>query len=79
LLAREAHEQRAPFAQQRLGEALVVLARALVAAHAQLVVQLVGVARAAAELCLDLLERLGVEQVAQLLLPEQLAKQVAVE
>ena len=41
--------------------------------------QLVGRAGAAAQLLLDLLERAGVEQVAQLLLAEQLAQQVAVE
>ena len=41
--------------------------------------QLVGVARVAAELRLDLGERVGVDQLAQLLLAEQLAQQVAVE
>ena len=50
-----------------------------VAAQPQLVVQLVRVARSAAQLRLDLLERAGVEQLAQLLLSEQLAQQVAVE
>ena len=79
LFAGDANEQRTPLAQQRLREALVVLALAQVAAQAQLVVQLVGVARGAAQLRLDLLERSGVEQVAQLLLPEQLAQEIAVE
>jgi hypothetical protein len=54
------------------------------AEHPQQVVQLVGVAGAAAldaalELVLDVDERGGVEQVAQLLGAEQLAQQVAVE
>ena len=38
LLAREAHEQRAPLAQQRLREAFVVFAGAQIATQAQLVV-----------------------------------------
>ncbi len=41
--------------------------------------QLVGRARVAAQLALDLVDGVAVEQVAQLLLPEQLAQQVAVE
>ena len=41
--------------------------------------QLVGVARAAAQLLLDLRERVRVDQLAQLLLAEQLAQQIAVE
>ena len=58
---------------------LVVLARAQVAAQAEQVVQLVRFARLAAQLPLDLGERLGIDQFAQLLLAEQLAEQVAVE
>jgi len=42
-------------------------------------VELIRVARVTTQLCLDLLECVGVEQVAQLLLAEQLAQQVAVE
>ena len=41
--------------------------------------ELIGVARVAAQLRLDLVERVGVEQVAQLLLAEQLAQEVTVE
>ena len=79
MLAGEAHEQRAPLAQERLRKPFVVLAFPQVAAQAQPVVQLIGVSRRAAQLRLDLLEGAGVEQVAQLLLAEQLAQQVAVE
>src|SRR5207244_12796479 len=50
-----------------------------VAARARLVWQLVGVARGAAQLRLDVLDRAGVGQVAELFLPEQLAQQVTVE
>ena len=59
--------------------ALVVLVRAQVTAAAEHVVQLVGVARIAGQLPLDLGERVGVDQLAQLFLAEQLAQQVAVE
>ena len=55
-----------------------------IAERAEEVVQVIGRARAAAlaealQLELDLVERAGVEQLAQLLGPEQLAEQVAVE
>ena len=52
---------------------------AQVAAAAEEIVQLVGRARVAGELRLDLGEGCRVEQVAQLLLPEQLAQKVAIE
>ena len=48
-------------------------------AHPQQVVQLVGVPRCRLQRPLDLLDRVAVEQLAQLLLAEQLAQQVAVE
>ena len=58
----------------------VVLARPQVAAQAEHVVQLVRRLRGVApQLPLDLVEGVAVEQVAQLLLAEQLAQQVAVE
>ena len=79
LLAGEAHEQRAPFAQERLRKTFVVLALTQVSAQAQQVVELIGVARVAAQLRLDLVERVRIEQVAQLLLAEQLAQEVSVE
>ena len=41
--------------------------------------QLVGASRLAAELALDLLQSARVDQIAELLLPEQLAQEVAVE
>ena len=71
----------------RLGRrlrALRRLRRREVADAPQHVVQRVGVARpqalgAVLQVVLDLLERAGVDEVAQLLLPEQLAQQVAVE
>src|SRR6266851_561103 len=79
LLAGEAHEQRTTLAQERLCKALVVFAFAQVSAQAKLVVQLVGVARVAAQLRLDLLDCVRIEQVAELFLPEQLAQEVTVE
>ena len=57
LLVREAHEESAPLAQQRLGEAFVVLSFTEVTAQAQLIVQLVRVTRIAAQLRLDILDR----------------------
>ena len=70
---------RAPLGEQRRGELAVVFAGPQVAADPQLVVQLVGARRRSAQLPLDVLDGVTVEQVAQLLLPEQLAQQVAVE
>src|SRR5262249_2567670 len=58
---------------------LVILPAPRVAPRTQLVGQLVRRARRPAQLALDILDRLRIEQVAQLLLPEQLAQQVAVE
>ena len=58
---------------------LVELARPQIAAQAEQVVQLVRVPRFGPERALDLRECVGIEQVAQLLLPEELAQQVAVE
>ena len=78
-LAAHAHVNRAPLGQQRLGQVVRVLAVAQVAAAAEQVVQLVGSPRAAAQLLLDVGERAGVDQVAELLLTEQLAEQVAIE
>ena len=79
LLAREANGERAALGEQDRGLALVVLACAQVAAAAEHVVELVGVARVAAQLLLDLGERVRIDQLAQLLLAEQLAQEVAVE
>ena len=73
LLAGKAHEQRATLAQERLRKALVVLAFTQIAPQAQLVVEVVRVSRRAAQLRLDVFDRACVEQVAELLLPEQLA------
>src|SRR5262249_40182790 len=55
------------------------LAFAEIAAQAQLIVELVGIARTSTQLALDVLHRACVEEVAELLLSEQLAQQVAVE
>ena len=57
----------------------VDLVVAEIAATAEQIVELVGRTRIAGELRLDLGQRLRVEQVAQLLLAEQLAEEVAVE
>src|SRR5205823_7908471 len=79
LLAGEAHEERTTLTQQRLREPFVVLALAQVAAQAELVVQLVCISRRAVQLRLDLLDRPGIEQVAELLLAEQLPQEIPVE
>ena len=79
LLTCDAHDEGAPLLEQRCGECDVVLLCAEVTSEAQLVVQLVGGPRLAPQLPLDLVDRVAVEQVAQFLLPEQLAQQVAVE
>ena len=79
LLAGDPHPQRAPLGLEHGRVRRVDLVVAEIAAAPEQVVQLVGRARVARELRLDLGERLRIEQVAQLLLPEQLAEQVAVE
>src|SRR5581483_1566224 len=57
----------------------VVFVRTQVAAQTKLVVQVVGRLRIALELPLDLVDRIRIEQVAQLFLAEQLAQEIAVE
>src|SRR5205814_8024726 len=79
LLAREPDEQRAALPEQRLRQLLVVFTRTKIAAETKDVVQLVGRARRTAQLCLHLFERSHVDQLAQVLLTEQLAQEVAVE
>jgi hypothetical protein len=61
LLVRETHEECAPLAQQRLGEAFVVLSFTEVTAQPQLIVKLVRVAWSAAQLRLDILDGAGVQ------------------
>ena len=58
---------------------LVELAHAQVAAQPQHVMERLGILRERPQRRLDLGERVGVDQLAQLLLAEQLAQQVAVE
>src|SRR5918996_373456 len=79
LLAADPDADGAPLVLERGGELVVELARRQVAAAEEQVVELVGRTRATAQLLLDLLERRRVEEVAQLLLPEQLLEEVAVE
>jgi hypothetical protein len=79
VLAGEADDDGTPVGEQRCRERRFVLAGSQVAAHAQLVVQLVGRLGIAAQLPLDLLHGVGIEEVAKLLLAEQLAQQIAVE
>ena len=87
VLAADAHAQRAAVGQQLraasprvAGQPRRELGLGEVADPPQQVVQRVGAAAAlAAELVLDLLERVGVEQVAQLVGAGELAQQVAVE
>ena len=71
--------ERAALAHQGLREPGVELALAQVTDAPQEIVQLVGVPRLRAQRRLDLRERARVEQVAELLLAEQLAQQLAVE
>jgi hypothetical protein len=78
-LAGDADVHGATLGQERLGQVLRILVLAQIAAAAEQIVQLVGRAGLAAQPALDFLERAGIDQVAQLLLPEQLAQQVAVE
>ena len=79
LLARDPQRDRTALVEQRRGERGIELAGPQVSTQPQDVVQLVRVARLAAELRLDLLERAGIDQLAQLLLAEQLLEQVTVE
>ena len=70
LLAGDPHDDRAPFLHERRGEGRVVLAGAQVAAHSKLVVQAVGRRGRAAQLAFHFVDGVGVEQLAELLLPE---------
>ena len=79
LLAADPHRDRPPLVEERLRECCVELTRPQVASEPEHVVQLIRVPGRASKLLLDLLERTRVEQVAQLLLAEQLLQQVAVE
>ena len=75
----DAGAERAPLANERLGEARVELPVAEVADPAEQVVEPVGVARLREQRGLDLRERTGVDQVAELFLAEQLPQELAVE
>ncbi len=79
LLTGDPHPQGAPFGLEQRGKRRIDLVVSQVAPAAQQVVQLVGGAGVAGELRLDVGERDRVDQLAQLLLAEQLAQQVAVE
>ena len=79
LLASNPHAQGAPLCLEHGGVRCIDLVVAEVAAAPEEVVQLVGRARIAGELGFHLGQRVRVEQIAQLLLPEQLAQEVAVE
>ena len=73
----DSHADRTPLAHERLRESRVELE--LVAAQPQQVVQLVGVARPRQQRRLHLRERVHVDELAQLLLAQQLLQQLAVE
>ena len=79
LLARDPHPQRPPLGFEHGSLRLVELADAEIPPQPQQIVQLVGIPRVAAQLRLHLLDRVRVEQLAQLLLPQQLPQQLAVE
>src|SRR6266508_5964402 len=79
LLRPDARAECAPLRLEHRGVRLVELARPQIAAETQQVVELVGVPRIGTERTLDLRNGVRVEQVAELLLAEQLAQQVAVE
>ena len=75
----EPRAEPAALADERLREARVVLFGKQWAHSPKQIVQLVGVPRRAQERLLDLLDRIGVQQLAQLLAAHELAQQVAVE
>ena len=79
LLAGDAHADRAPFRLEDRGVRLVELARAQVAAQSQQVVEPLGIVRERPQRRLDLGERGRVDELAQLLLAEQLPQEVAIE
>ena len=79
LLPGDSHSQRSPLGLEHCRLRLVELTDAEIAAEAEQVVQLVGVARVAAKLGLDLFDSVGIEQLAELLLAEQLPQELAVE
>ena len=79
LLAGDPHPQRAPLGFEHGSLRLVELADAEIPPQPQQIVQLVGIPRVAAQLRLHLLDCVRVKQLAQLLLPQQLPQQLAVE
>ena len=79
LLAGDPHAHSPPLRLENRAERLVELARPQVAASQEQVVQPVRILRLTRQRGLDLVERAGIEQVAQLFLAEQLAEEVAVE
>src|SRR5581483_6544861 len=79
LLARDAHEYRPPLIEQRTSQRIVVLADPKIAAQAQNVVQRIWRCGRSAQLPLDLLDCVAVEEIAKLLLPQELAQQIAIE
>ena len=79
LLAGDANRDCSALLEQRLSERRVVLTGTQVTAKPEHVVQLVWVPRATAKLLLDLLECPRIDELAQLLLAEQLLEEIAVE
>ena len=73
VLSPDPHFDGAPLAQERLSQLGLVLAPPQVPGTPELVVELVGAAGVAQQLPFDLLHGVGIEQVAQFLLPQQLA------
>ena len=79
ILGADARSVRAALGFEHRGVGFVELAGTEVAAQAKQVVQFVGVARLWTKRALDLGHGVGIEEVAQLLLAQQLAQQVTVE
>jgi hypothetical protein len=79
LVAPDADADGAALALERRGKSLVDLGEPNVATPQEEIVQLVGGSRRPAKLSLHLLERSGVDEVAELLLAQELAQEVAVE
>ncbi len=79
LLAGDANANRPPLRLEDRRMRLVELAAAQVAAQAKQIMEALGIGGKRPQRRLDLGERRGIDQLAQLLLAEQLAQQVAVE
>ena len=79
LVSGDAHTQRAPLGLEDRRVRLVELADSQVTAQPQQIVQVIRIRRKRSQRRLDLGECITVDQLAQLLLTEQLAQKIAIE